>query len=123
MRDLEKRVNRLNKFDESSLTTKEANAVRWFWIQLHHTPEEAEEHATLQQRQDALFENYKAGNETSEEQQEWTKNESRIVEIAHNTMQRVSATHALRDRVWPELAPRNRATALIIPPAKPDDAE
>ena len=44
---------------------------------------------------------------STEEAEEWTMNIARSTHISHDiVMQRVIANHALRDQVWPELAPR-----------------
>jgi hypothetical protein len=48
--NLEERVNQLNEGQEPSLTTEEANTVRWFWIHRHWTVEEAEEYTNIQKR-------------------------------------------------------------------------
>jgi hypothetical protein len=105
--DLEERVNRLNEGKEVSLTTEEANTVRGFWIQLNHSPEESQEYSVLRERQDILYENYIAGKWTPEMQEEWTRNGGRMTQIAHDiVMQRAIGNRPLRDRVWPELAPR-----------------
>ena len=58
---LEERVNQLNEGQEPSLTTEEANTVRWFWIQLNHSPEEADEYSALKKRQEILYQNWRAG--------------------------------------------------------------
>ena len=104
---LEERVNQLNESQEPMLTTEDANTVREFWIQLNHSPEEAQEYSTLKERQDVLYENWLAGRRAPGEAEEWTKVSGRLTEIAHGiVMKRVIANDALRDRVWPELAPR-----------------
>lgn len=107
IRTLEERVDRLNESKGLSLSTEEANTVRAFWIQLNYSREEADEYSTLDKRREVLYQNYLAGKETQQEQAEWTKITERCTQIAHDiVMQRVINNDALRDRVWPELAPR-----------------
>jgi hypothetical protein len=91
-----------------ALTTEEANSVRQLWIQLHYTDEEAREYRTLHERHEVLFQKYEVARSLSpEELEEWNKNGQRCAEIAHDTvMRRVAANRAMRDRLWPELAPR-----------------
>jgi hypothetical protein len=105
IKNLEERISQLNANHGAPLSTEEANTVRWFWIQLTYTREEAEEETRLRQRQDTIFRKWETA--TPEERQEYDTLEKRIVEICHDTvMQRVVNNHAMRDRVWPELAPR-----------------
>jgi hypothetical protein len=86
---------------------EEANTVRWFWIQLHYTDDEAEEEAWLKKRQDVLYEKWQAGKQSPEEHAEYSRLEERIVQICHDVvMERVGRNDGLRDQVWPELAPR-----------------
>jgi hypothetical protein len=107
IKNLEERVTRLDKGQELSLTTEEANTVRAFWIHLHWTSEEAEEYARIDKRRDVLFELWKAGRMTPEEREESTRLSARSTQLAHDLgMKRVIANDAMRDRVWPELAPR-----------------
>jgi len=107
IRDLEERVDRLGASEESSLTTEDANAVRWFWIQLNYSPQEAREYSTLKKQREILYGNYLAKRRAPGEAEEWTKVSGRMTEILHDVvMQRVIANDSLRDRVWPDLAPR-----------------
>jgi hypothetical protein len=105
--NLEERVDQLNQNRDPSLTTEEANTVRAFWIQLNYTPKEAREYFTLNKRRKLLYENYLAGRRAPGEAEEWTNVTGRMTEIAHDiVMRRVIANRSLRDRVWPDLAPR-----------------
>lgn len=97
----------LDQGQGSTLTTEEANTVRAFWIHLHWTPAEAEEYEAINKRQDVLQAKWKAGTMTAEDQREEMNLSARSTYLAHDVgMMRVLANHALRDRVWPELAPR-----------------
>jgi len=114
--DIQDRIDRLGQ--ESSLSTEEANFIRGFWIQLNYSPQEQEEYSKLKERQDVLYANWLARRNggmqdprpmmmSTEEAEEWTMNIARSTQISHDiVMQRVIANHALRDQVWPELAPR-----------------
>ncbi|MGA2626201.1 MAG: hypothetical protein ABSF63_03960 [Candidatus Bathyarchaeia archaeon] len=107
VKSLQERINQLNPGQTPELTTPEANAVRWFWIQLNYTPEEAEEDIGLRKRKEILYENWLAHKSLPGEQDEWTKIESRLVELIHDiVMPRAERNSALRDRVWPELTGR-----------------
>lgn len=100
-------MDRLDPKPTPSLTTEEENTIRWFWIQLNSSPEEAEESSILNKRREVLYQNRLTGKSTPEETAEWTKVSGRITELAHDIgMRRVSANSALRDRVWGDLAPR-----------------
>jgi hypothetical protein len=86
------------------LTTEEENIVRYFWIQLHWTPGEAEEYDTIQKRRKILFENWTAGRMTAEEQAEYAKLNTQLCD--NIGVKRGIANEAMYDRVRPELAPR-----------------
>ena len=106
--ELEERLDELSHGGNGDdLTTEEGNMVRYFWIQLHWTPAEAEEYSTIQKRREILHENWEAHRMTAEEQAEYTRLSARSTELAHDICgKRVGANHAMRDRVWPMLAPR-----------------
>lgn len=105
--DLEKRVNRLGEGQELSLTTEEANAVRWFWIRLHWTDEEAKEYSDAETRQEEISAAAGSPYLNAEENREYMDLTKRQTELAHDIgMKRVIDNDTLRDEVWPELAPR-----------------
>ena len=128
IKNLEERISKLNENQETSLTTEEANLVRSFWIQLNYSPEEAQEYSALDKRREVLYQNWLAGKRPPEEQDEWTRVSGRCTEIAHDiVMKRVIANHILRDRVWPELAPRvlmfRKLSAKTIEELNDDETE
>ena len=107
IRDLEERVDRLGESQEVPLTTEDANTVRFFWIQLNYSPQEAREYSALKKQREILYGNYLAKRRAPGEAEEWITVSGRMTEIAHDiVMQRVIANDSLRDRVWPDLAPR-----------------
>lgn len=81
--------------------------VRAFWIHLHWTPEEAEEYSRNKERMEAISEAAGSVYLNVEQNQEYMKLSGRCTELVHDVcMKRTIADHILRDRVWPELAPR-----------------
>jgi hypothetical protein len=90
-----------------TLTTKEANMVREFWINLHFTPEEGDEYSAIRKRRDDIYAAAGSVYLGAEENREYMKLSKRSTELAHDIVgKRVIANHAMCDRVWPELAPR-----------------
>jgi hypothetical protein len=104
--NLSERVDELadGNREDPKLTTEEANMVRYFWIQLQWTPDEAEEYYTIQKRRKILFETWKADRMTAEEQAEYMRLNTQLCDDIG--MKRGIANEAMCDRVWPELAPR-----------------
>ena len=111
MSKVERLGERVNKLTHNSqgpaLTTQEANSVRELWIQLHWTPEEAKEYLSCKERMEVIH--IAAGGPYlgSEENRLYMILSKRCTELVHDIRgKRVAATHAMRDRVWPELVPR-----------------
>jgi hypothetical protein len=106
---LEERLNGLDHHGtwDHGLTTAEANLVRELWIQLHWTPEEAKEYLACKERMEGIHVAAGGPYLGSEENREYMILSKRCTELMHDIRgKRVAATHAMRDRVWPELAPR-----------------
>jgi hypothetical protein len=92
---------------DSNLTTAEANSVRELWIQLHWTDEEAREYVRSKERMDVLYATAGSCYLGGEESREYSRLSARCTELVHDFRgKRVGANHAMRDRVWPEFAPR-----------------
>jgi hypothetical protein len=90
-----------------TLTTEEANTVREFWINLHVTPEEGDEYSRNEERLKYLHTLWRACKWTKEYEMEQSRLSERNVELDSDIVaNRVIANHAMRDRVWPDLAPR-----------------
>jgi hypothetical protein len=107
--DLTERVDNLAHGNSQgpALTTEEANSVRELWLQLHWTDEEAKEYLACHDRMEGIH--IAAGGPYlgSEENREYMMLSKRCTELVHDIRgKRIAATHAMRDRVWPELAPR-----------------
>lgn len=106
---LEERLNALGHHGEwdDGLTTAEANSVRELWIQLHRTDEEAQEYLDAHARMDAIAAEAGSCYLNEEQNREYMKLSIRVTQLAHDVWgKRVGANHAMRDRVWPELAPK-----------------
>lgn len=105
--NLTERVDQLGQGQELALTTEEGNAVRWFWLHLHLTSEEVEEYSKAEKRQEEICAAAGGVYLNAEQNREYMDLAGRQVELVHEiAMKRVAANDALRDRVWPELAPR-----------------
>ena len=106
--NLSERVDELadGNREDPKLTTEEANMVREFWINLHFTPEAAEEYSKGEKRMEYLHELWLACNWSKEYEMESTRLSERSIELDDIVENRVSANKALCDRVWPEVAPR-----------------
>ena len=90
-----------------ALTTEERNIVRYFWSQLHWTPDEFEEYSAMKTRMEDIRAAAESVNLGAGENQEYVKLSRRSTELVHDILgKRVIITHDIRDRVWPELAPR-----------------
>jgi len=105
---LGERVDELSHNSQGpALTTEEANMVRSFWRQLHWTTEEAEEYSRGKKRMDEIHVAAGGPYLGSEENREYMRLSKRSTELQHDIIgKRVIATVAMRDRVWPDLAPR-----------------
>jgi len=106
---LEDRLTKLGHHGEwdDGLTTAEANSVRELWIQLHWTDEEAQEYVRSKERMDVLYATAGSCYLGGEESREYSRLSARCTELVHDIRgKRLAATHAMRDRVWPEFAPR-----------------
>ena len=106
---LEGRLNGLGRHGswDDRLTTAEANSVRELWIQLHWTPEEAKEYLACHDRMEGIHVAAGGPYLGSEENRLYMVFSKRCTELVHDIRgKRLAATHAMRDRVWPEFAPR-----------------
>jgi hypothetical protein len=91
--------------DDYGLSHQDANIVRAVWINLNADSMELQEYEHLRKRQQDLCE--KGGGRTRQEDLEEMANSARRTFLMHDViMGRVLRTHALRDLVTSELAPR-----------------
>ena len=107
--NLKERLNRLARsgYSADGLTTEEANMVRYFWIRLNWTQEEEDEHHRCREQMDAIHDAAGSVYLNAEQNREYMKLSARATQVARDIgMKRVCANDAMRDRVWPELAPR-----------------
>lgn len=106
---MEERLNGLDHRGEwdDGLTTEEANSVRELWHQLHRTPDEVQEYVDAHARMDAIAAEAGSCYLNMEQNQEYMKLSARSTQLAHDVWgKRVIANHAMRDKVWPEFAPK-----------------
>jgi hypothetical protein len=108
IKKLEERVDELaSNTHGPALTTQEANSVRELWIQLHWTPEEAQEYDRCKEQMESLHVAAGGPYLGSEENRLYMILSKRCTELMHDIRgKRIAATRAMRDRLWPELAPR-----------------
>jgi hypothetical protein len=88
------------------LTTEETNMVNYFWSQLHFTPDEFEEYWAIRTRMEDIHAAAGSVHLGREQNREYMKLSQRSTQFRDIIGKRVIANHAMRDRVWPELAPR-----------------
>ena len=107
---LSERVSELTRDGNSQapgLTTEESNMASYFWSQLHWMTDEYEEYWAIRTRMEDIHAAAGSVYLGAEENRECMKLSERKTELFHDILgKRLRASNALRDRVWPELAPR-----------------
>jgi hypothetical protein len=114
--ELEERLDKLPRGgSDPNEPSEEGNLIRWFWVQLHWTPEEAAEYDANHERMAAIVSERGHGPNgepggpylSAEDNREYMRLSARCTQLAHDIQgKRVIANDAMRDRVWPDLAPR-----------------